>query len=316
MFRLCCNITIGGVSFNQVHSVEIDRSIDTLGATATIKVPVTAVLRSEDSSKQTETAKQVNVGDKVVIELGYNDSLQREFVGYVRRVNLRSPLEIECEDEIYTARNNSVLLKGKMTLSDIISQCGLQGGNVDALTLTDFEADNKSVAWVLGKIKSKYGLAIYYDLDGKVHAHSPTEVTSSSVAYKLRYNVITDNDLTYQRAEDVKFCVIAKCTTADGTDVQVKAGVEGGESKTIEFYNVESLQELSEIAQRELKRYSYDGYRGQITTFLEPFAEPTMVAKIEDDIYPGRNGSYLIEGVKTTFGQQGARRVIDIGIKI
>lgn len=45
MFALCCEIKIGSVSFKSVHDVKVKRSLYDLMATATIKVPVTAVLK-------------------------------------------------------------------------------------------------------------------------------------------------------------------------------------------------------------------------------------------------------------------------------
>ena len=45
MFVLSCEIKIGGVSFKSVNEVRISRSLYSLSATATVKVPVTAVLK-------------------------------------------------------------------------------------------------------------------------------------------------------------------------------------------------------------------------------------------------------------------------------
>ena len=78
------------------------------------------------------------------------------------------------------------------------------------------------------------------------------------------------------------------------------------------------LTELSTLAEIELGRLAYDGYRGQLTAFLEPFAAPGMLAIIKDERYAGRTkyGTYIIDSVETTFGQQGARRKVEIGRKI
>lgn len=73
--------------------------------------------------------------------------------------------------------------------------------------------------------------------------------------------------------------------------------------------------ELKTLAREELKRYSFDGYRGKITTFLLPYALPGGVASIEDKVYNERSGDYFIESVETSFGTGGGRRVVEIGIK-
>ena len=102
MFALCCEIKIGSVSFKSVHDVKIKRSLYDLMATATIKVPVTAALKhSGEPPTHIETAQAIKIGDKVEIKLGYDGILNTEFVGYVKRLNYKVPLEIECEDEYY-----------------------------------------------------------------------------------------------------------------------------------------------------------------------------------------------------------------------
>ena len=67
MFVLCCEIKIGSVSFKSVHDVKIKRSLYDLAATATVKVPVTAVLKhAGEPPTHIETAQVVKVGDKVL----------------------------------------------------------------------------------------------------------------------------------------------------------------------------------------------------------------------------------------------------------
>ena len=97
MFTLCSEITIGGKRFGGVHDVRIKRSIYELAATATIKVPVTAVLKqSGKPTTEVEVAKEIKTGDPVEIRLGYDSILNTEFKGYVKKLNLKTPLEIEC----------------------------------------------------------------------------------------------------------------------------------------------------------------------------------------------------------------------------
>ena len=127
--------------------------------------------------------------------------------------------------------------------------------------------------------------------------------------------MISDNSLQYRRAEDVKIKVDFICYKKDGT--QVKASVGNGETtETVYFYDVENETELKKLAEIELKRRSYDGYDGEIETFLQPYCKPCDIAVIEDKLYNERSGSYLITAVKTTFGVDGARRLVNIGLKV
>mgnify|MGYP000837986946 FL=1 len=128
--------------------------------------------------------------------------------------------------------------------------------------------------------------------------------------------MINDDDLQYHRADDTKIYIKAIAFQKDGTKVEAKKGDENGAAKTLYFYNITSMTELATLAQAELERYSYDGYQGRITTFLEPYAAPAMVAVLTDPVYPERSGNYYIESVETTFGRSGGRRKVEISLKV
>lgn len=317
MLVLCSKIRIAGVEFSGVHEVTVKRSIHELGATASIKVPVTAVLRQKETPPaRVETAQAVKVGDPVEIRLGYNGSYALEFRGYVKLLNLQTPLEIVCEDEFYMTRGRSVTLQGKTSLAEVLKKCGLRVGYCATLNLASFPVDNKPVAWVLAKLKTDYGLSVYFDIDGRVYAGEPYKVVGEVVKYRLRYNVIKDDDLKYHRADDVKLKIKAICIYKDGTKIEASIGAEDGTEKTLYFYDVKDQKELAALAAAELTRYSFDGYSGKIETFLVPYVEPTMLAEIDDPVYNERNGRYYVESVETRFGSSGGRRTVEIGIKL
>lgn len=320
MFVLCCGIKIGSTSFRSVHDVQIKRSIYNLGATATVKVPVTAVLKhAGEAPTHIETAQVIKVGDKVEIRLGYDNQLNTEFTGYVKRLNYKVPLEIECEDEYYKTRAVNCLFSAKETtlkscLNTILP--GVKLGSCVDLTLKNFIVNNKPGSWVLGLLKKEYGLSVFFDINGNLYASKAHDVQGDTVKYCLRYNVIKDDDLTFQLAQDVKLKVKAICYYKDGTKIEGEIGEEGGETKTLYYYDVKNAAELKALAQQELKRYSYDGYRGKIETFLFPFALPGMVAELDDPVYQERSGNYYIESTEVSFGTGGARRNVEIGIKV
>ena len=300
-----------------MHDVRIKRSIYELAATATVKVPVTAVLKqSGKPATEVEVAKEIKAGDPVEIRLGYDGILNTEFKGYVKQLNLKTPLEIVCEDTFYLCRKKSVTLSGKTTLADVIGKCGLKAGYAAKLSMESFQVPNKPVSWVLAKLKKDYGLAVFFDLEGRLYASEPFKVAGDAVKYRLRYNVIRDDDLKYQLAEDVKLKIKAVCIYRDGTKVEAKIGAEDGTEKAMYFYDVKDEKELAALAQAELKRHSYDGYIGKLQTFLVPYAAPCMLAELEDEVYRYRNGRYYIESVETTFGTGGGRRTIEIGLLV
>lgn len=319
MFVLQSKIKIGNYTFDRVNLVRISRSVNSVAAKAVIKVPVVSVIKAKDGSMsaRTETAKAIKVGDLVVIDLGYNRVLNREFVGYVRRINYKTPLEIECEDEYYKTRNKSVTISGKATsLEDILKACGLSVGQATTLTLKNFVIDNQPVNTVLEKLKSDYGLDVFFGLDAKVYAIRAFDLVSQTVRYELRKNVIRDDDLKFLKASDAKLKIKGICYMKDGSKVEATIGEDGGAERTLYFYDVESTAELKTLAETELKKYSKDGYEGCIETFLLPYAEPCMVAELADPVYAERNGRYHISAVETTFGTSGARRKVNIGIAV
>lgn len=233
MYLPCSKITIGSKYFGGVHDIKIKRSIHTIGATASVKVPVTAVLRQTGTPPAyVETAQVIKAGDPVEIQLGYDGRLYTEFRGYVKQLNLQTPLEIVCEDEFYTTRRRNVTIQGKTTLAAVLKACGLQVGYAATLTLEAFPADNKPVAWVLGQLQTKYGLAVWFDLEGRVYACEPYKVVGDAVKYRLRYNVVKDDDLKYQRAEDVKLKIKAVCIYKDGTKVEAEIGPKDGRRRS------------------------------------------------------------------------------------
>lgn len=322
MYKLDCHITIGSVTFKTVQEVTIKRSTREANATAVIKVPVTAVLKQKGGEKTyIETAKQIAVDDKVTIKLGYDGSLKTEFVGFVKRLNYTVPLEIECEDWYWKLRRSSIKKSYasttvKQLLNDVLSGSGatVHPSTID-LALKNTIVDNKTGAWVIEKLKSDYGLTVFFDLQGRLYAGKAYQVKGDRVKYELRGNVIKDDDLKYYRADDYKLKVEAKSYDRNGAKLETSVGAEGGESKTLFFYDVKDAANLKSLAEAELKRYSFDGYRGKIETFLIPFAEPGMIAAITDPTYNQRSGNYYIESTEVKFGRSGGRRIVELGIK-
>lgn len=316
MYILKSKITIGSVTFESVSSVEITRSLYSIVDTAKIKIPVTALLKSStEPPTRIETAKSIKVGDPVIINLGY-DTTEREFVGYVKAVNLTTPLEVICENEAYNTRKKSITTSGEQTLKKILSDMGLTVGYAEDIKIKNYVVQSVTQFELLNRLKKDFGLLIFFDNDKKVYATRPAKVQGKTVKYELRGNVINDNKLQYHNKEDVKIKIEAICFKNDGTKVEAEYGVTGGAIEQRYFYNVEDMSELKTLAEIELKRVSYDGYDGEIETFLQPYAEPTMIADVTDPQYSERSGKYYVTGVKTTFGIGGAHRTVEIGEKI
>lgn len=248
MFVLQSEIKIGAYRFTRIVDVEVMHSVHHLSATASIRIPVSSVIKGQgEVLGQGDTAKAIHMGDPVEIRLGYGKESNLEFKGYVCRINLTTPLEIECEDEFYQTRTRQVSFSGDaVKVADLLQNCGLSVGEAADLELKNFVADNEPVSAVLRRIATDFGLNVFFDVEGKVYAVDADGYKTDTVKYGLRKNVI--------RTEE-----------------------------------------------------------SELNTFLLPYAEPCMVAEITDDAYSERNGKFLIEAVRTTFGKHGARRRISLG---
>lgn len=321
MFVLSCDIKIGKVSFTSVVDVQIKRSIHNLAATAVLKLPVTAVLKYAGTPPTyIETVNSIKVGDPVSIRLGYDNlQMETEFNGYVKQINEKKPLEIECEDEFYKVRSRPCKFnKEETTLKEYLTALfpDIRIGSCMDLTLKNVTLEPTNGADVLGKLKQQYGLTIFFDVDGRLYVGKADGYRSGEVKYRLRDNVIKDDDLKAVSAKDVKMKVKATGMLIDGSTEKSEVGTDEGAVKELTFYGVEDVAELKELAELELKRHCFDGYRGKLETFLAPYACPGMVAQLEDPVYKERNGSYYIESVDVSFGRNGARRKVEIGSKV
>ncbi len=320
MFALTSQIKIGEFTLTSVNGVTINRSFHDLGAKAVIKLPVTSVLKQKDKpATRIETASQIKVGDRVEIYLGYNGKNELEFRGYVKRLNYRTPLEIECEDIFYKTRIGPMSFSEEITtlkqcLSTLLPKLTI-GYCVD-LTLKNFVVKDKPGSWVLDFLKKEYGLTVFFDINEKLYVCRGTDIVGETIKYQLDYNVIKSNELIYELTKDNPFQVKAICYDRSGEKLEAESGNKEGATKTLYFYDVEDKNQLLLLAQAEHMRYSYDGYKGKIETFLQPYALPGMVASIKDVKYPEREGDYLIESTQVTFNDKGARRMIEIGIKV
>jgi hypothetical protein len=73
---------------------------------------------------------------------------------------------------------------------------------------------------------------------------------------------------------------------------------------------------MKAIADEEIERLRYEGYRGTFTTFGAPRIEHGDVIDLRSDAYPERDGRYLVRAVTTTFGVGGFRQEVTLDSKI
>lgn len=330
-FELISDITIGTYRNVKVHELQIEKSVYDFVDKCTLKIPAKARLQvTQDSTAPvsgetpTESAKLIAEGMPVKVRLGYNGTLHDEFVGFVSRVNFTVPVEVECEGYSYQLRKKNLQNTFKAAplrniLKFIIADTDIQLNErrVPDVTVQRLVLQKHSGTEALLELKKVLAGSICFYFRGNelVAELFPLMPTGQTVNYKLGWNVIKDNELKLRQARNQQVVVRYIGEKADGSKVIAEAG-RNGEVKEYRTHGVTDAATLKKMAEAQLSRLSYDGYEGKITTFLVPYAELAMVANLTDPKYPERSGKYIIESVTTTYGIQGARRKVGIGLKL
>ncbi len=331
-FWLNSEITIASTSLSNpttirlrsVNDVHIKRSVFTLGDTAVVKLPLTAYERiSNDKLQQVQLKDKFKVGDKIIIKLGYNGELVTEFVGFVNRLNLKAPLELECEDWSFPLKSINITKSWKKAsineiLKYLAETCKFAlSPDIPEISIINFPAHNKTALWVLQELKDKYGLTIFLNQDNTLYCGlAYTKNVGKSVKLINGRNIIKADDLKWQNKEDVKLRVKAISMDRNGSKLEAVTEGNDGELRTLYFYDVHKESQLMEMAKTELERYKYNGYRGVVNCFLKPYSEPGYAAELTDPLFPVRGGRYFIESTEVNFGMNGGRRKVTIGIKL
>ncbi len=283
MFILGCHITIGNYSFTRCASVEIEKSIDTIAQTAKIVIPLTAVLESNGIKTTVETAKAIAVGMPVSITLRYENYIENtEFTGYVKRINYKTPLEIECIDSTYLLQkiNINKSWTKPVTLATLIeeivkdtSEVIINGnksgvtiglvGTMPTITYDNYSIKNASAAFALQKLKDELGLYVQFLDNNKLLVSLSYLTNPGEVKYTLNgdgCNVINADDLKYHNKEDVRLKVKAVYIKGNNSRTEIEVGDEDGSLITHFFYNIASGQSLEEVATKYLETLKFDGY--------------------------------------------------------
>ncbi len=324
---LTAEIAINGNLFKRVAEVEIESSAKLIEDTCKIKMPATArLVRAGKFVTAVETAKYFKVGDEVVVKLGYDGRLRTEFVGFVKSIKPGTPVEIVCEDAVYLLRRKNLKKAFKKvtlkTLLDyIVEGTGIKiSEKIPNVTFDVFYFRDTSAAYALQKLKEEFGLLIYFISPKVLHAALAYHNDQKEVKYVIgkKGNVIGDS-LEWQEEDDVKVRIKAVHIRKDNTKITrfypEKENHEG-ELKTIFVYNLSNIKDLEQRAKQESLKYRYTGYKGSLDSFLIPVVERGNVANIINEDFPEKSGKYIVDKVTITYGTSGARRKVEIGLKV
>lgn len=321
MFVLQGNILIGNYRFNSFNEVEITKSVEDMSDTAIIKMPTRFKVRNNNDQLFTEDA--IKVGDKVTVTLGYKNIYSgTEFVGYVKKISPKIPLEIHCEDAIWLLRRNHIKMSLvnttlKAILAEVVKGTIVEvADNIPDVKIDQWIAIDRNGAQVLEDIKAKFPFSAYINDEGKLYCGlEQLNNVGQSVVYDLNYNLV-ENNLEFRSKNDrrirIKYTYIGK----DNKKQSYEFGDSDGELRTFHTSIVSNEAQLKEMAQVQLEKLKYDGFEGDVVSFLIPYATRGMKAVIRDKKHKNREGNYFIKKVVTTFGMNGARRKATISYKL
>lgn len=310
-----------------LDKVEIHKSQELLADTAQITLP------SAQYNVPLDIEDKIHRGDGVTIKLGYKETgLVTEFDGWIQRISTDGGnITLYCEDDLYLMRKsipNKVFkqVKLKTLLEYVVNHCGV-ALLIDCTytwTYSKFVINNATGYDVLKKVQDECGADIYIR-DNYLCVKAPGEVIKKKVNEQGKEEEVTTyydfakniekEDLTYKDAEDKRFEVVVKANMPDGKVKELKFGTTGGDKIEIKCATSDEAS-MKARAESELKRRSYSGYDGSITTWLIPECEPGCKASIHDADYPKKDGIYYVNSVTTTFDKGGGSRKVGLSFKL
>lgn len=332
--RMTCDIWLADTyRLRGANGIEIKKSIHQVVQTAKVQLPLSVLFRNSEMLERIRLIDKVKEGDAIKISFGYNGNNRTEFTGYIRKINYKQPLMIECEDEMYLFRKvminkiwNNVELK--TVLTDIISEVRKAKGvsfelfdKMPQVVISNFICKGQTALWVLNKIADLYPVLAFYmtDINGKRILYAGLkygETGKPHVKYSIGRNTISVDNLNYNgEAEKVK--VIYEIRKANGEVVKKEFGDRDAETTVNKKWIGDISDEtLKLFAESELTQKTYTGYRGNIEAFIFPLVEPAMIADIDDPQFSGRDGAYFIGTVTTSFTTSGGKRMPEIEFRV
>lgn len=316
MYTLDFEVKIGEFYLGMIDSITIHKSVELLADTCEIVLPAARL------NKALEVEEQIKRGDEVSVSIGYKEvGIKEEFKGYLQRISTDGgSIKLFCEDDLFQFRKDlpNEELK-KISLSDLLSKVVKGIGknykvNCSYTWVYDKFVIRDATGYdVLKKVQEECGADIYLK-DGVLHIHPPGEVVGKERFYDFAVN-IEEAELSFKRAEDKKVKVVVKAIMPDGKVKEIEVGSTGGEKVEVKCHASDTAS-MKARGEAEVKRRTFDGYDGSITTWLIPECNPGDTASIHDGDYTYKDGTYFVRSVTTEFSEAGGKRKVELGYRL
>lgn len=318
MLILTSEIIIKGSSvwtFHEISNCIIVEDTGTLTDTCELTIPKRASWEGAQDFKL-----PIKRGDKITVKLGYNGILKTRFSGYIRTIDTKNPVKINCEDGMFLLKMAEVKKKGyakvtlKELLTDLLANTGIAFQLIDDdIILGPYRITKNTVAEELNEIKNEFGLRAYFRRVGNnsilyVGFTYPFDGRKKE-SFVFGQNIISEN-FVYRTAQDVRVKIKAISIDDKNKRIECVTGDKDGELFTVYKYNV-GEDELKRFAETELIRFKTTGFKGGFETFGEPSVNKCDIAHIK--AMDNNSGDFLIKRLEVTFGMTGYRQKIEIG---
>lgn len=315
MYRLTAKIEITGAKswrLDFVTGVEITRDTEKLTDICKITLP-------KKIKWDGENEVPVKRGDAVKVWLGYDDRNELAFAGYVKEVGFKTPVVLECEDEMFKLKQMAAIKKAykSTTLEQLLKDQGLTDVKVmGEQTLGAYRVTADTVASLLGKLQESGIRSFFRCEDGKPVLYSGVifeRGTGASQVFSTGINIINDQSLEQQKADTMRLNVKAVSILPNNKKIKVEVGDADGERRTITTYNKTESQ-LKAWAEQEIKRLKRDGLKGSLTTFGYKLVDKLDTMGVKIDGTP--MGVYQVKKNIIKYGSGGYRQEVTLGLRV
>lgn len=324
--------TISGYNLDFVNEVEITSSWENLTDTARFIIPKKLIFKRggqivDDIVRGDNPI--FNIGDPVTLSAWYenvnNIIPAQRFQGYITEVKPKYPIEMMFSDEMYLLKQIKVgkYSKKNLTLSALLDD--ILPGEFERITddreigYVRIKDPNTTVAMVLEHLKKTQGIISYFRngtlISGFAYITENPGGAPNTWVFDAAKNIIDPDGLEYVKEDEYKIKLTVVSIYPDNTKKETTAGDDGGDSRTIYVYDVPESQ-LQSIADQELLKFKYEGFRGSFTTFIDPCIKHGDAVTIIDERITDRNDTYLVKSVTTTYGMGGGRQIVELDRKI
>ena len=303
----CCRISFFDneklkYTFYSASEIEIKKSWKKYTQTALIKLPKKLNFIQANQIKEVENLSDfIKKGDRVIIELGYNTILKKEFEGYVSSsIKSAIPYEIECEDEMWKLKQKMV----SVHIEDATVRQILQAAAPDYKIYCadelygDFSQVDTPVK-IFETLRKTLGVYTFFRDKRLVCGLQYVDQLVSDVVpnFVIGENII-DFDIKVSTDENAKVKVFGKSIQNNGSVIFYDKGDEGGVITKLNIDYQLTKEELKKTVEAKYKREIEQGsISGSFKTFGFPFVEHGQKINWYDPIREKIKATYYIDEI-------------------